>query len=157
MKNEIFCFGYCKNNGKENQEASAGIVLTHEDDHGRTCRREIGIPFGDINMYQADLKSVIIGLLSIRNFAQSSPITITVPTDYAPRMLKYEIEHKKRVYVNVPRKSEECVSQLRECFDKFRIAVVKQDKDNPDVLRAKELAVTALDSNESYDSGTVVD
>lgn len=152
MKFDFYCVGLCRDNGKPSQIAGAGIVLVSEDDTGRKRQREFGFPLGGSNSSLAEIQAVRLAMSSIVPNMRHHPTTIHALGTYASRMLATE-NHE---YLAKPAKNTDEVGELRKWYAFYpKGRVVKGDKAVEGIVRAKELAKAALESQEEYDSQTI--
>jgi ribonuclease HI len=152
MKIDMFCVGACKNNGKPDQSAGAGIVLVHQDDSGRVRRREFGFPLGSSNAYLAEIQTVRLALSSVLPAMRHVPTEIHLITQHATKML----HTRDHAYTAVPKKHADEVGKLREWYAYYpKTRLTTEAKNHEDIVRAKELAKTAIETNEEHDSGTI--
>lgn len=151
MKFDLYCAGLCRDNGKLSQIAGAGIVLVNED-VDQVRRRELGFPLGSSNTYLAEIQAVRLALASIKPGMRHHPTVIHAVGQYAARLLATR-DHE---YVVKPSKNVEEIGELRKWYSFYpKIQVVKADKAAVEVIRARELAKVALETQEEYDSQTM--
>jgi hypothetical protein len=147
MKIDVYCASFCKNNGKPDQNAAAGIILdATEEDH--RFKRQFGVPFGDINSYLADVKSARFALSCIMGRFRSEFVCFHISSANLERVLRRNSDG----FVMNPKKFEDDIDKLRKLYEQYpKIKLVNED--NEVLLKARDLAINAVELQELYDSG----
>lgn len=143
----IYCVGFCIDNGKPTQQAACGIVLKYINGNIQK-QRQLAFVLGPTNAFVADLQAIRIALASIRDKFKDESITIYVPNANASRML---IIGEDGLFSIKPTKNYDIIAELRKLYKNYKDIRVIVDSGQNDIHTAKELARTAMSTQKNID------
>lgn len=150
MKIDLVCAGACRDNGKPTQIAGCGVIIILTDDYDRVQSREFGWALGNSSSNLANIQAARLGLSSVLPQFRGNETLLHMSSKFVVDLLKTEI---------VPKKNIDEISELRRWFSYYPEIVAHTFNDGhidvETIKRVKDLAKTALERQEHFDSGTV--
>lgn len=149
MNIDMYCVGFCRDNGKPTQIASCGIVIIATDGVA-TKSREFGYALGNSTANMAEIQSIRLALASVAPAHRGSRVAVHTTSKYALKMLEQQADG---TFASTPSKNVDIINEMRKWLGYYRdIELVMEIADVPELLRAKELARSAVEHQENYDS-----
>lgn len=145
MKIDVYCAGKCRDNGLPTQIASCGIIVVFTDDQNQSRFREFSYGLGGSTLNLANMQAIRLGLASVQSAFRANETTIYTSSAYAAKMMNPDVK---------PSVNKEIVEEMRKWASYYQNLAIVVDKDNPIVVRAKDLADVALATQINTDSGT---
>jgi len=160
MRLDLVCAAASRDNGKPTQLAGCGVIVRLTDSHKRVQTREFGWALGGSTANLAEIMAARLALSSVLPQFRGYTARLFISSRYVDDLLKMDGQH----FVVSPSKNKQEVEELRRWYGYYKdIAVYRYNRytDRSDVgvlaeciVRAKELANRALESQEHFDSGT---
>jgi hypothetical protein len=153
MKITICACGYSIDNGKPTQRGACAARLCYFDDYDRKAIRVLSEPVGNSTGPQCDLKSAILGLMSIK----ATPVLRLRKAQIELITTKYVAQFMERVdgeFKLIPKKNIELIRRFREkaaLFDSLIVQVGTKEQ----LQQAFDIAKTTVETGIGSDSDTI--